>query len=110
MILKNNTKRKYVHSYLDENAKLKMIVLQPNCTLEVPQEVADSWLKIEGIIEYIEPKKVKDIEAENAKLKAELDKLKAFAVEIKDLKSVQPKKSEQKAPKEIKTKSKSKKN
>lgn len=108
MILKNNTKRKYVHSYLDENAKLKMIVLQPNCILEVPQEVADSWLKIPGIIEYVEPKKVKEIEAENAKLKAELNKLRASAVEIKDLKPVQPKKSEQKAPKEIKAKSKSK--
>lgn len=83
MLLKNNTNRKYVHSWLDKNAKLQMIILGPNKILDVSEDVADSWLKIPGIIEYIEPKKAKELEDENAKLKAELEELKKQPKETK---------------------------
>lgn len=58
---------------------------------EIPQEVADVWLKINGVKEYVEPADVEKIKKEaeakakaeketlgkeNAALKAELEKLK----------------------------------
>ena len=87
MLLKNNTKRKFVHSYLDDKCKLQMIILQPNSALDVPKEVAESWLKVPGIEQYVEPKKAKELEDENAKLKAELTKLKSDANELEQLKA-----------------------
>ena len=45
MKLKNNSKRNYVHSYLDENANLTMLVLKPNEVKDIPDDVAKTWLK-----------------------------------------------------------------
>lgn len=88
MLLENKSKRKYVHSYLDENAKLKIIVLEPNKHCEIPDDVAKSWLKSKEIKEYVNPEEArkakKALEDENAKLKAELEKIKAD--ETKDTK------------------------
>lgn len=73
---------------------------------EVHKEIADIWLKIKGVEEYVEPADVekakkeaeakaksekKMLEDENAKLKAELEKLKAKSnakkeTETKDIK------------------------
>lgn len=75
MLLKNSTKRKFVHSYLDENYRLKLLILEPGKVLDVPSDVAQSWLKATGITEFIEPKKAKALEDENAKLKAQIAEL-----------------------------------
>lgn len=62
--------------------------LLPKASLEVPDKVAKLWLATGEVVEYADPKEVKAKEAqtqaekkaleeENAKLKAELEKLKA---------------------------------
>ena len=63
----NNSKRAYQHG------EYKLL---PGCTLNVPAEVAEIWLKTGEIVEYVEPAEAKAIEAENAKLKAELEAIK----------------------------------
>ena len=77
MKLKNNSKRNYVHSYLDENANLTMLVLKPNEVKDIPDDVAKTWLKGRDIVEYVDPDQARiekeKLEAENAKLKAELE-------------------------------------
>lgn len=77
MKLKNNSKRNYVHSYLDENANLTMLVLKPNEVKDIPDDVAKTWLKGRDVIEYVDPNQARiekeKLEAENAKLKAELE-------------------------------------
>lgn len=77
MKLKNNSKRNYVHSYLDENANLTMLVLKPNEVKDIPDDVAKTWLKGRDIVEYVDPNQARiekeKLEAENAKLKAELE-------------------------------------
>lgn len=94
MILKNNTKRKYVHSYFDKNYKLQLLVLEPQHTLEVPEEVAASWLKVAGIEEYIAPEKVKE---EKEKLLKQVEQLKKENAQLKDDKNNKPKASKPKA-------------
>ena len=93
MILKNNTKEKYVHSYFDENYKLQMLVLKPQSTLEVPEEVAASWLKIPGIEEYIAPEKAKE---EKEKLLKQVEQLKKENAQLKNNKDNKPKTSKPK--------------
>lgn len=92
MKLKNNSKRNYVHSYLDENASLTMLVLKPNEVKDVPDDVAKTWLKGRDVIEYVDPNQARiekeKLEAENAKLKAEL--------EAKQEKETKPKKTSKK--------------
>ena len=77
MKLKNNSKRNYVHSYLDENASLTMLVLKPNEVKDIPDDVAKTWLKGRDVVEYVDPNQARiekeKLEAENAKLKAELE-------------------------------------
>lgn len=93
MILKNNTKRKYVHSFFDENYKLQMLVLKPQSILEVPEEVATSWLKVAGIEEYIAPEKVKE---EKEKLLKQVEQLKKENAQLKNDKDNKPKTSKPK--------------
>lgn len=87
MKLKNNSKRNYVHSYLDENANLTMLVLKPNEVKDIPDDVAKTWLKGRDVIEYVDPNQARiekeKLEAENAKLKAELEAKKKEEKETK---------------------------
>lgn len=77
--LQNNTRTTFVHSEYK---------LEPKGILEVPDKVANTWLSIDGIIKYADPKEVEVKEAElkkqievlekeNAELKAELKKQKS---------------------------------
>lgn len=95
MKLKNNSKRNYVHSYLDENANLTMLVLKPNEVKDVPDDVAKTWLKGRDIVEYVDPNQARiekeKLEAENAKLKAELE-----AQKKEEKKETKPKKTSKK--------------
>lgn len=93
MKLQNNTKHSFVHSYFDEQFKLVILQLRPKEIKEIPDEVAKSWLKSKGVVEYVAPQDVKSLEDENAKLKEELEKLK----KQEEPKVEEPKKEKSKA-------------
>lgn len=76
MKVKNISKHRYCHAKLDKNYKLQMLILKPNETKDVPDEIAESWIKGGEVVEYIEPKEVKKLADENEALKKELEKLK----------------------------------
>lgn len=69
---------------LQNNSKLTLThdnyILAPGKILSLPDNIAKIWLKIDGIIEYKDPKEAKQekakLETENKKLKDELAKLK----------------------------------
>lgn len=100
MRIKNISKRNYVHTYLDEKANLQMLILKPGQNMEVEDKIAKSWLKSKDVIEYVDPelaKKEKEkLEAENAKLKAELEAQKETkkASKPKTVKSTKTKKNQ----------------
>lgn len=81
MKLYNKSKRAYQHSYFDEKNKLVSITLLPKQTKEIDDKIAEIWLKTGEVVEYADPKEVKKTQAkladENAKLKAEIEALKA---------------------------------
>jgi hypothetical protein len=84
MKLQNNTQTTYTHG------ELKLL---PNgAVTEIKDEkVANIWLKIDGIVEYVAPEDVKkEVEA----LKAEIEKLKKENAELK--------KAAETAPQEVK--------
>lgn len=103
MKVKNTSKHRYCHAKLDENYKLQMLILKPNEIKDVPDEIAESWIKGGEVVEYVEPKEVKKLADENEALKKELEKLKTPTHNISDNK---PKTKTQK--KQSKTKSKNK--
>lgn len=74
MKLYNRTKMIYQESFIDKDGNVKFINLEPNKTVEVDEKLAEKWLKIDGVEEYIDPEKAKK---EEAKLKAEIEQLKA---------------------------------
>lgn len=83
MRLENKSERTFQHSYFDKDNKLVILDLKPRENKEIPDEIAAIWLATKEVIEYIDPavakaqKKV--LEDENAKLKAEIEKLKKAA-------------------------------
>lgn len=79
--LQNTTKATYEHGEYK---------LTPGAILDIPDEIANIWLNIAGVIEYVDPAEAKakeakaaaekaELEKENEALKAELEKLKAEA-------------------------------
>ena len=87
MLLKNNSKRSFVHSQLDKNYKLVLLMLEPGAVKEIPDEIAKSWLKSGEVEEYVDPAKAKAEQAkiakENEELKKELEALKEEKREVK---------------------------
>lgn len=80
MRLYNKSKRTYQHTYYTADKIPVTISLNPKCNEEIPDEVAELWLKIGEVVEYVDPGRAKkvqaDLEAENAKLKAEIKAMK----------------------------------
>lgn len=70
MLLQNNTKTTFMH----EN-----IVFKAGEIKEIPKKIAELWLKAKGVVEYVDPKEVREAAAKAADaykaLKAEFDKL-----------------------------------
>lgn len=91
MKLQNKSKRSYVHSYLDKNYKLVLLQLKPNEVKEIPDDIAKVWLKSGEVVQFVAPQEVKNLEDENAKLKAELEALKKAQPEEKVEKKVEEK-------------------
>lgn len=83
----NKSSRKYQHSEFDKDNKLITIELPPKTDAEIPDEIAEKWLKTGEVVEYVKPEEAKAKEAaleeENAKLKAEIEKLKKQATKTK---------------------------
>lgn len=80
MKLQNKARHAFQHSYMDEKSVLQIIEIQAGEIKDIPEEVAKVWLKSGEVVEFVEPKEAKALEDENAKLKAELAKLKKPAV------------------------------
>lgn len=74
----NNSIYNLSHDVFEANKKVSYR-LEIGSFLDVPQEVADKWLKIEGVKPYVTPE---DIEAEKAKAVEEA--LKAAKAEEKE--------------------------
>lgn len=76
----NKSSRMYQHTYFDKENKFHAINLMPKTDAEIPDDIAKAWLKTGEIVEYVKPEEAKakqaELEDENAKLKAELEKLK----------------------------------
>lgn len=71
----NKSSRMYQH---EQDGKT--YCLNPKTDIEVPDKIAKLWLKTGEVVEYVKPEEAKAkqaaLEEENAKLKAELEKLK----------------------------------
>lgn len=101
MKLENKSKNRI--AYHDKSGRLQFINI--GAIAEVDNDIAKLILKFDGVKEYAEPKDVKRLEEENAKLKAQLenktkslDELKAEAdsLGIKYAKNIGAKKLQQK--------------
>ena len=71
MLVKNVSKRRYMHSFGDE-----IIILEPGATKEIPDVIANIWIKTNDVIVVDDGSKDAEIErlrAENEKLKAQQD-------------------------------------
>ena len=80
MRIYNKSSRTYQHTEFDTNNNLVVIEIKPKTNAEIPDKIAKIWLKTGDIVEYVEPKEAKAVQAkleeENKKLKAELEALK----------------------------------
>lgn len=83
----NKSSRIYQHTYIDDKNVFHAINLNPKTDAEIPDDIAKAWLKTGEVVEYVKPEEAKEqqaklekakaeLEAENAKLKAELEALK----------------------------------
>lgn len=90
MKVQNKSKRCYVHSVLNEKKQAEMLILRPGENKEIPDEVAEQWLKTGEVIKYADPVEEEALKAELAALKAakenvkekSLDELKKEADEL----------------------------
>ena len=71
MLVENKSKRMYVHSVLNEKKLAEMLTLKPGEHKNIPDEIAEQWLKTGEVIKYADPVEVEALKAELAALKAE---------------------------------------
>lgn len=67
----NKSKRMYVHSVLNERKQPVMLILKPGENLEVPDEIAEQWLRTGEVVKFADPGEVEALKAELEKLKKE---------------------------------------
>ena len=77
MKLINKSRNPLLHSYLNEKKQIVTFILGVNEVKDVEDSLAQNWLKINGIEEFVSPEDAKAKDEEIARLKAELDKQKA---------------------------------
>lgn len=87
MRVQNKCKHAFVHSVLNDKRQPEMLILRPGENKEVPDEVAEQWLKTGDVIKYADPDELAKVKAELAALKAKkveksLDELKKEADEL----------------------------
>ena len=77
MLIKNISKRKFLHALIDENGEQVIISIEPDETKEIEDFIAEIWLKTGDVVKVDDGSKDKEIErlkAENEKLKADKKK------------------------------------
>lgn len=79
MKLHNKAKHAFQHSIADEIEGVKIIEIGAGEVKDIPEDIAEIWLKTGEVVEFVEPKEAKALENENAKLKAELEAIKKAA-------------------------------
>lgn len=72
MKLMNNSENTLIHGMPNEKNFYK---LEVGKILNVPDEVAELWLKYKGVIKYAEPKDVEKVSEEKAELEAKVKEL-----------------------------------
>ena len=72
MRIENISKRSFQHSAIDANKRVLVLTLNPGENKEIPDEIAEQWLKSGEVRQYVKPE---DVKAKEEKLKAELVKL-----------------------------------
>lgn len=77
MKLHNQANHAFQHSFMNDKNDLVIVEIKAGEIKEIDDEIAKIWLKTGEVVEFVEPKEAKELENENAKLKAELEKLKA---------------------------------
>lgn len=81
----NGSKTTLQHSEI-VNGKAKLITLKPNDVADVPKAVAETWLKVDGVAEHVDPAKAKK---EQEELLKEVETLKKeLAQKDKEIKSL----------------------
>lgn len=80
MRVQNISKRRYVHSVLNEKRQAVLLILEPGQNLEVPDKVAEQWLKSGEVIKYADPDEVEQLKAKLAELEAKQEEDKKEAV------------------------------
>lgn len=82
MKVQNKSKYAFQHTVLDRKKHVSLLVIAPGEIKDVPEDVAEVWLKTGVIVEYIAPaeakakeeellKKIEQLEKENAALKGD---------------------------------------
>lgn len=77
MKIHNKAKHAFQHSLYNTQNGVTLIEIQAGEIKDIPDEIAQIWINTGEVVEFVEPKQAKELEDENAKLKAELNKLKA---------------------------------
>ena len=73
----------FQESTIDKDGNVRTIDLKPEMVVEVDDKLAKKWLKINGIVEFVDPSEAKK---EEEKLKAEIEQLKAENTKLKTTK------------------------
>ena len=97
MKLYNKNTYGFSHLQIDDNKKKTLITINSQEIKEIPDDVAEIWLKYDGVEKYVEPEDVEKIAVEKAKAMEE--KIKAEA-EAKAKEEVQKELEKLKAEKE----------
>lgn len=79
MKLYNKSTNPFSHAYLNDDKETVYLILKPQKTLDVPDDIAELWLKYDGVEKYVAPEDIEKAAAEKAKEKEEEIKAKVKA-------------------------------
>lgn len=79
MKLYNKSTHPFSHAYLNNDKETVYLILKPQKTLDVPDDIAELWLKYDGVEKYVAPEDIEKAAAEKAKAKEDEIKAKVKA-------------------------------
>lgn len=90
MLVKNISKRKFMHAVINEKGEQEIITLNPEETKKIADDIANIWLKTKEVIKVDDGSKdeeIKKLKEENEKLKGEnkeylIQKCKNYGIKI----------------------------
>lgn len=74
MKIENKSGHALSHIIIGKDNKKTTYFCKNGGNLEVPDDIAKLWLRIDGVKEYADPAELKKLQEENARLKAEAEK------------------------------------